>query len=255
MSEFNERDLRATLTRYLETDRLLGMRDVPLGLERLRQKPRPTVSEEEKAERQTALDKLNREQVQLCTACTLSQSRTKVVFGQGNPVARLVFVGEAPGRDEDQQGLPFVGRAGKLLTDMINAMGLSREEVFICNVLKCRPPNNRDPAPNEISSCWPYLNEQLRIIRPEVIVALGKPAAQTLLQTREGINNLRGVWHDYYIGGPSVDEEPTPLMPTYHPAYLLRNSNGKPKAWSDLKKVMAQLGLPIPPPAQKKNND
>jgi DNA polymerase len=159
-----------------------------------------------------------------------------------------VFVGEAPGRDEDQQGLAFVGRAGQLLTKMIEAMGLTRDEVFICNILKCRPPNNRDPAPDEVSSCWPYLDEQLRTIRPEVIVTLGKPAVQTLLRTNEAIGRLRGVWHEYYTSGTPMVGEPTPLMPTYHPAYLLRNPNDKGKAWSDLKMVMAKLGLPIPSP-------
>jgi DNA polymerase len=130
---------------------------------------------------------------------------------------------------------------------MVEAMGLTRDDVFICNILKCRPPENRDPAPDEISSCWPYLDQQLQIIQPEVIVALGKPAAQTLLRTKEGISRLRGHWHDYYVSGSPMIGDPTPLMPTYHPAYLLRSPGEKAKAWSDLKMVMARLGLPLPP--------
>jgi DNA polymerase len=194
--------------------------------------------------RQEALKKLDEQEVKVCTQCALAKTRTKTVFGQGDPAARIVFVGEAPGHDEDIQGLAFVG--GQLLTKMIEAMGLNREQVFICNVLKCRPPNNRDPAPGEVSACWPYLDQQLRIIRPQVIVALGKPAAQTLLRTQESIGRLRGQWHDYHIGGLLEGGEPIPLMPTYHPAYLLRNPADKVKAWSDLKQVMQKLGLKMP---------
>lgn len=185
-------------------------------------------------------------QVRKCRKCGLAETRTKTVFGQGSPAARLVFVGEAPGHDEDQQGLAFVGRAGQLLTKMIDAMGLTRDQVFICNILKCRPPNNRDPAPDEVSNCWPFLDQQLRVIQPEVIVALGKPASQTLLRTTESIGRLRGHWHDYYISGAPGMGEPTPLMPTFHPAYLLRSPNEKGKAWADLQMVMAKLGLPLP---------
>ncbi len=203
-----------------------------------------TLTAEQLAERQAALAAIN-ERVSQCTRCGLATTRTKTVPGQGNPAARLVFVGEAPGHDEDQQGLAFVGRAGQLLTKMIEAMGLTRDEVYICNILKCRPPENRDPAPDEISNCWPYLDEQLRIIRPEVIVALGKPASQTLLRTKEGISRLRGVWQEYHTSGSSAVGEPTALMPTFHPAYLLRNPPEKGKAWSDLKQVMTRLGLPI----------
>jgi DNA polymerase len=129
---------------------------------------------------------------------------------------------------------------------MIEAMGLSRNHVYICNILKCRPPDNRDPAPDEISACWPYLDQQLRTIQPEVIVTLGKPASQTLLRTTEGISRLRGNWHEYYTSGSPLVGSPTPLMPTYHPAYLLRSPGEKAKAWSDLKMVMARLGLAVP---------
>jgi DNA polymerase len=158
-----------------------------------------------------------------------------------------MFIGEAPGHDEDVSGEPFVGRAGQLLTDMIQkGMGLRREDVYICNVLKCRPPNNRTPASDEITACKDYLLRQIQIISPEVIVALGAPAAQTLLGTREGIGRLRSRWHDFYPSGTALVGEPIPIMPTYHPAYLLRDPNEKGKAWADLKLVMARLGLPIP---------
>jgi len=204
------------------------------------------VADNELAERREALRVLDDEQVKGCRKCTLCETRTKTVFGQGHAAARLVFVGEAPGHDEDMQGLAFVGRAGQLLTKMIEAMGLTRDEVFICNILKCRPPSNRDPAPDEVSSCWPYLDQQLRIIQPEVIVALGKPAAQTLLRTTEGISRLRGRWHEYFTSGSPLIGPPTPLMPTFHPAYLLRSPGEKGKAWSDLQMVMVLLGLTVP---------
>jgi len=150
-----------------------------------------------------------------------------------------VFVGEAPGFEEDKQGLAFVGNAGQLLTRMIAAMGLSREEVFICNVLKCRPPNNRTPAADEIASCSPYLFEQLQIIQPEIVCALGAPAAQTLLGTKEAIGRLRGRFHDFYTSGAPMIGDCVPLMPTYHPAYLLRSPGEKKKTWADLQMIMA----------------
>jgi len=186
---------------------------------------------------------LDDQQVKTCRKCHLCETRTKTVFGQGDLRTRLVFVGEAPGYDEDQQGLAFVGKAGQLLTKMIEAMGLAREWVFICNTLKCRPPDNRTPAPDEIRACRPYLDEQLRTIRPDVIVALGKPAAQTLLGTDAGIGQLRGRWHEYYLSGVPGEGEPIALMPTYHPAYLLRSPGEKAKTWSDLQQVMARFGL------------
>ena len=165
------------------------------------------------------------------------------MFGQGNPDARLVFVGEAPGYEEDKQGLAFVGRAGQLLTKMIAAMGLSRDDVFICNVLKCRPPGNRDPLADEILACSPYLREQLQIIQPEVLIALGSPAAKTLLNTAQSIGKLRGRFHDYFLSGVTDEGPSVPLMPTYHPAYLLRNPAEKGRAWEDLQIVMDMLGL------------
>jgi uracil-DNA glycosylase family 4 len=263
-----EKDIHGSLQRYLETDLLLGVEAAPLKAPSRKasrsaasvgkaRRPAPTsggtqvialqaVSAEETARREQALKALNEKMVRNCKKCPLSRTRNKTVFGQGNAAARLVFVGEAPGAEEDAQGLAFVGRAGQLLTKMIEAMGLTRDQVYICNILKCRPPNNRDPAPDEIACCWPYLDEQLRIIQPEVIVALGRPAAQTLLRTTASIGQLRGQWHDYFISGSPMVGPATPLMPTYHPAYLLRNPPDKVKAWNDLKMVMARLGLPIP---------
>lgn len=170
-----------------------------------------------------------------CRRCKLCEGRTQVVFGTGNPSARLMFVGEGPGRDEDLQGEPFVGRAGQLLTDMIEkGMGLRRADVYIANVVKCRPPENRNPEPDEIEACSPFLRRQVALIKPEVIVGLGKFAVQTLLQTETAISKLRGRWHEY---------EGIPLMPTFHPAYLLRNPAEKRAAWEDLKAVMQKLGL------------
>ncbi len=175
-----------------------------------------------------------REDIGDCTRCKLHKGRTKIVFGTGNPNADLMFVGEGPGRDEDLSGEPFVGRAGKLLTDMIKAMGLQREDVYIANVVKCRPPENRLPEKDEITTCSPFLMRQIDTIKPKVICTLGSCSAQTLLQTAQGISKFRGEWFDF---------RGTKLMPTYHPAYLLRNPAAKPEVWKDLQKVMAVLGL------------
>lgn len=159
----------------------------------------------------------------------LCETRKNLVFGVGSSSARVLFVGEAPGRDEDLQGEPFVGEAGQLLTKMIRAMGYERQEVYICNVLKCRPPENRNPSPEEITECSPFLLRQVRSIAPKAIVALGTFASQTLLETREPISRLRGRFHDYHG---------TPLMPTFHPAFLLRSPEKKREVWEDLQKVM-----------------
>jgi len=172
-----------------------------------------------------------------CRRCKLCSGRKNIVFGVGNPKARLVFVGEGPGAEEDTQGIPFVGAAGQLLTRMIQAMGLARDDVYICNVVKCRPAGNRNPEPDEITACQPFLEGQLGAIGPEVIVALGKFAAQTLLRTDTPITRLRGQWREY-LG--------VPLMPTFHPAYLLRNPAEKKAAWTDLQAVMGKLQLPAP---------
>jgi len=174
-----------------------------------------------------------------CTRCKLGPLRKNLVFGIGNPNAELVFVGEGPGADEDAQGLPFVGKAGELLTKMIGAMGFTRDEVYICNVVKCRPPGNRDPEADEIAACEPFLKAQLSVVKPKVIVALGRFAAQTLLRDTTAISKLRGHWREY-CG--------IKLMPTFHPAYLLRNTAEKAKAWQDLKLVMKEFGKEPPGP-------
>ena len=175
-----------------------------------------------------------------CTKCALHESRTNVVFGVGNPNAELMFVGEAPGADEDLQGEPFVGRAGKLLTKIIeDGMKLKREEVYIANVLKCRPPGNRNPAPDEVETCSPYLIRQIELIQPKVMVALGSFAAKTLLNTNTNISALRGQLHPYTLSDNI--EKPPKIMPTFHPAYLLRNPNAKRDVWEDIKIVLEYL--------------
>lgn len=172
-----------------------------------------------------------------CRLCKLSSGRKNIVFGAGNSQAQLVFVGEGPGYDEDLQGQPFVGAAGQLLTKIIQAIGLNRESVYICNIIKCRPPGNRNPQPDEISACSPFLRRQLESIAPDFICALGTFAAQTLLQTTTPISRLRGRFFDY-MGAK--------LMPTYHPAYLLRNPEQKRTVWEDMQLLMRAMGLPRP---------
>jgi DNA polymerase len=169
-----------------------------------------------------------RQELGECTRCRLHEGRNHLVFGAGNPHAALVFVGEGPGRDEDLQGKPFVGRAGELLTRIIEAIDLTREEVYIANIVKCRPPHNRDPKPDEIQTCLPFLLKQLEAIKPRIICCLGTFAAQTLLGTEERISSLRGRFHDY---------KGTKLMPTYHPAFLLRNPQFKRDVWEDMKRI------------------
>lgn len=172
-----------------------------------------------------------------CRRCSLHKTRRNVVFGAGNTSAELMFIGEAPGEDEDIQGLPFVGRAGKLLTKIIEAMGLTREDVYIANILKCRPPNNRIPLPTEIMECEDNVKRQVELIKPKVICTLGKFASQTLLRSQTPISALRGRFQEY--NGIKV-------MPTFHPAYLLRNPNDKRLVWQDMKKVMKELCLNSP---------
>jgi len=167
-----------------------------------------------------------------CHRCRLSRKRKNIVFGQGNEKANLVFVGEAPGYEEDIQGMPFVGKAGQLLTRMIAAIGMTREEVYITNVVKCHPPQNRAPLPDEIDCCYPFLAKQLRIIQPMLICALGNAAAQTLLDTEAGITTVRGTFHSW---------EGTKVMPTFHPAYLLRNPERKRQAWEDMQAIQREL--------------
>jgi uracil-DNA glycosylase family 4 len=177
-------------------------------------------------------------EVAACTAChELATTRTQTVFGVGNPNARLVFLGEAPGANEDEQGEPFVGRAGQLLTKIIEACTLMREDVFILNILKCRPPGNRNPAPDEVANCSGFLNRQLAVIKPEFICCLGAVAAQTLLQTKTPIGKLRGSFHDY---------QGFRVLCTYHPAYLLRDPNKKRDTWDDMQILMAAMGIELP---------
>lgn len=176
--------------------------------------------------------------VAACRRCPLCDERTNTVFGEGSPGSRLVIVGEAPGAEEDRTGRPFVGRAGELLTRMLGAIGLAREDVFICNVLKCRPPGNRSPRPDEAAACRPFLQAQLEALDPPLLLALGAHAARLLLNTERGIGALRGRFHTAPDGWR--------VMPTFHPAYLLRNPAAKREAWEDLQKVAADLGLQLP---------
>jgi DNA polymerase len=192
------------------------------------------------AQKQAALEAL-KARIEACKSCALHASRTNVVFGEGAADAQLMFIGEAPGADEDATGRPFVGRAGELLTKMIVAMGLQRPQVYIANILKCRPPDNRTPGPQEVVCCWGFLLQQMQIIRPRVIVTLGNPATQTLLETKTGITRLRGQWQklpDLAPGLGGID-----VMPTFHPAFVLRNYTvaTRQQVWDDLQKVVEKL--------------
>jgi uracil-DNA glycosylase family 4 len=179
----------------------------------------------------------------VCVKCgELSRCRHSVVFGVGSPRAEIMFVGEAPGHDEDMQGIPFVGRAGELLTKIIAAMGFKREDVYIANVLKCRPPQNRTPLPDEVTNCLPYLLSQIELIKPKIIVALGATAVRSLLDVQIGITKMRGHWYTF---------RDIPIMPTFHPAYLLRNPPAKKEVWDDMKAVLEKLGREVPPSKTK----
>jgi len=193
----------------------------------------PAISDAVPASDRAAALQLIRDEIGDCTRCALHKGRNKIVFGDGSPAARLMFVGEGPGADEDAQGLPFVGKAGQLLNNMISAMGLRREEVYIANVVKCRPPGNRVPEPEEGATCSPFLFRQIDVIRPEVLVALGATAATWLLGARQPLAGLRGRVHS--VRG-------TKLIVTYHPAYLLRDPRQKKEAWADLQIAMKELG-------------
>ncbi len=217
----------------LEVCRLFGW-DVPLRLRGPSSAAgSPAQGPDVRAERESRLRALA-EEAKACTACAISRMRTQVVFGTGNPCARVVFVGEAPGYDEDRVGEPFVGRAGQLLNEIIRAMGLRREDVYIANVVKCHPPKNRTPDASEILACKRYLEAQIDIVRPEVIVALGAVATSFLLGEPVTLSAVRGTFRQY---------RGIPVMPTYHPAYLLRYPEEKRKAWRDIRMVMARLGL------------
>jgi DNA polymerase len=252
---------RQVLRQYLVTDALLGLEEVPLrrrpmvrqgasGLQPVVADAAQAAAHPARSSRRLSVDKaaemlatLDRDHVRGCRKCVLCEERRQTVFGVGNPQARLLFVGEGPGRQEDEQGEPFVGAAGALLDRMIKAMGLQREDTYICNVVKCRPPDNRTPYPDEIAACKPYLFEQLRIVEPEIMIALGAPSAKLLLDTTAGINRLRGRFHDFTLHDSDGTTRTIPLMPTYHPAYLLRCPQDKIKTWEDLQQVMQRLGL------------
>jgi uracil-DNA glycosylase family 4 len=192
------------------------------------------------ADRQRRLQVLA-EEIRPCTRCGLSQHRKQTVFARGTGSSGVCFIGEGPGADEDAQGFPFVGKAGQLLDRMILAMGFERDEVYVCNIVKCRPPDNRKPEPDEMAACMPYLNEQLELVAPQVIVALGATAVQGLLGTSEGITRMRGKWKTY--------KGEIPVMPTFHPAYLLRNPPAKREVWEDLQEVLRRIGRS--PPARR----
>jgi uracil-DNA glycosylase family 4 len=238
------REVRA----WLEREVALGLDVLPRAVAEVRPAPSPVAPPAAAAElpdvlvepairAARTLEEL-REVLGDCRRCKLAKGRTNIVFGTGNPDARLMFVGEGPGEDEDRQGEPFVGKAGELLDSIItNGMGLRRSDVYIANVIKCRPPNNRDPEPDEIVACEPFLLRQVELVRPEVIVSLGSFATSVLLRDRTPISRRRGRWHE--VSG-------TPLMPTFHPAYLLRNPSDKRLVWGDIQLVMERLNLPLP---------
>lgn len=243
-AEFDEAAL--ALANYLRFCREIGIRELPASsvTEDLpsasatgNEKTVPDLFADRSQTRTTQSLSEIREELGDCERCKLCGTRNSIVFGEGNPDARLVFVGEGPGRDEDMQGRPFVGKAGQLLTKIIKAMNLKREDVYICNVVKCRPPQNRNPEPDEVESCEPFLVKQIRSINPEVIVALGSVATGLLLKLRNfKMGQLRGNFHEY---------EGAKLMVTYHPAALLRNPAFKKPVWEDMKLVMKELGIPV----------
>lgn len=248
MEEVSDSDelaaLTTTLRRHLQRRERAGIRTLAKGKppavkpppaeesSLLRGMPNDFFADNSKPLQAKSLEEL-RAAIGDCERCKLCSGRTNLVFGVGNPKAKLMFVGEGPGRDEDLQGEPFVGRAGQLLTDIITkGMGLKREDVYIANVVKCRPPENRNPEPDEVAACEPFLKKQIDLIRPKIIVGLGKFAVQTLLQSKVPITKVRGNWHSYHG---------IKLMPTFHPAYLLRNPADKKLVWEDIKKVIKEL--------------
>lgn len=252
------------LRQHVDTDRLLGVDAVPMGVVRASvqppaspastsapmrpgeasghasvRPPSPRVAPRiDVGDRLAVLQALDEQEVRGCMRCELHVGRTQTVFGEGDANASLMIVGEGPGSDEDRTGRPFVGRAGELLTKQIGAMGLSREQVYIANVVKCRPPNNRTPTSDEAATCGDYLRRQIEIIQPRVILTVGGPAAKLLLGTDMGITRLRGQWHTYDAVDPAI-----PVMPTFHPAYLLRSytKDNRAKVWADLQQVMQRL--------------
>lgn len=242
------RQLKHSARQLIETDRALAGDGLapgsPLGETEHQQVgragPRASVSTEA-GRKSEELEAMDLGEVRVCTKCGLCKGRNKTVFGEGNPDADLVFIGEGPGAEEDKQGRPFVGRAGELLTKMIAAMGLTRQDVFIGNIVKCRPPGNRAPMADEVEACWDYLIRQLRIIQPRIIVTLGNPATHAMLNTTVGITRLRGQWQSLPI--LDADLAGIKVMPTFHPAFLLRQytQDNRKKVWSDLQQVMQEL--------------
>jgi uracil-DNA glycosylase family 4 len=222
-------ELKTQLANYLRLIELSGTRDVIMVRSCLEGRTEPCEAADDPM---LSL----KEELLHCRRCGLHQGRTNVVFGEGDPSSDVMFVGEGPGADEDRTGRPFVGRAGALLTRIIQAMGLEREDVYIANIVKCRPPENRDPEPDEISQCLPYLERQIDVIKPRVICALGRVATQTLVGETGGITSLRGRFFEY---------RGIRLMPTFHPAACLRQPSSKRLVWEDIKKIMIELGLPI----------
>ena len=206
---------------HFETSKLMGVDFIPIG---------------EISTNERTLDDIRVDHDSNCPHCTVATGHTQTVFGDGNPDASLMFIGEAPGAEEDAQGIPFVGAAGQKLNQIIEAMGLKRTDVYIANVLKSRPPDNRTPLPSEVAECGPYLQQQIDVIRPDVIVTLGSPATKYILQTTTGITRLRGNWGEY---------RGIPVMPTYHPAYLLRNytTQTRQEVWSDMQLAQTKLSL------------
>jgi len=253
------------LRQHVQTDRLLGVDAVPIAapaatpvagraaasapdpvasapaesLLAVAERPRQTYPDPlPRPQRIDLLRTMDESEVKGCSRCDLCANRTHTVFGEGDPEAPVMFIGEGPGQTEDQTGRPFVGRAGELLTKMIGAMGFEREQVYIANVVKCRPPGNRTPTPVEVQTCWDYLRRQIEIVPPAVIVTVGGPASKMVLNTDTGITRLRGTWYRYDAVDP-----PIPVMPTFHPAYLLRSytRENRQKVWSDLQQVIERL--------------
>lgn len=234
-----------SVARVLEYFRSFGFERLPFRVP-IARAPSPRMGLASPAGGKEDLLKALREEIGDCRRCRLHEGRTHIVFGEGSPEGRIMFVGEGPGREEDLQGRPFVGDAGQLLTRLIERMGLKRADVYIANVVKCRPPMNRDPQDDEISTCMPFLKRQIEIISPEVIVSLGRISAHTLLgsgspMSKFSITKMRGRFAEYLIG-----ERPVPLMPMFHPAYLLRNPKDKWPTWEDAQAVLRRLGLPVP---------
>jgi len=231
------------LKQHVRTDQLLGASALPMGTAiqggGSDAPGSPPVVAMDRESKIRALREMDEGEVRGCQNCVLCESRGQTVFGEGDPDAPIMFIGEGPGQHEDEQGRPFVGRSGELLNKQIHAMGFQRSEIYIANVVKCRPPNNRTPFAGEVEACGVYLRRQIEIIRPKVIITLGGPAAKLVLNTREGITRIRGTWFQYPGVQPAV-----PVMPTFHPAYLLRayTKENRSKVWSDLKAALTKLG-------------